>query len=167
MARVRLATRSVSEPLCSLSSWCSSYRLVLPSGFGEFITLGTDGFPGGSGWSWLSSCRALAVGTRTCQALLLPWDQELNWQICASQNQTVLVSQSWDALGYQPGSPARSLFLTSCQLGLWPSLSLGSQFPVFSLSSSSSYICGRWGSCAKLSSPDGVLRPTQDSCEQK
>lgn len=42
---------------------------------------GSDELPGGPGWSWLSSCRALAVGTSTCQALLLPWGQELNWQI--------------------------------------------------------------------------------------
>lgn len=38
---------------------------------------------------------------------------------------------------------------------------------VFSLSSSSSRIHGRWGSCAELSRSDRVLRPTQDSCEQK
>lgn len=147
MARVRLATRSIPEPLCSLSSWCSGYRFVLPSGFGKFITLGTDGFPGGPGWSWLSTCRLLHKDLPSSASALGPGAQVAN--VCKSESDCPCQSVSgmhWDT------SPAMSLFLAICQLGLWPCLSWVASSQVFSLSSSSNYIHGRWGSCAKLCS---------------
>lgn len=55
------------------------------------------------------------------------WGRELNWQMCASHNQLVLLSHSLGCTGIH--SPAVSLCLTIYQLGLWPCLSLGSQFP--------------------------------------
>lgn len=129
MARVRLATRSIPEPLCSLSSWCSGYRFVLPSGFGKFITLGTDEFPGGPDWSWLSSCRALAVAQGPAKSCFCLGARSSSGKCVQVRIRLSLSVSLWDALGYQPSSPAMSLFLTICQLGLWPCLSLGSQFP--------------------------------------
>lgn len=129
MVRVRLAAGSVPEPLCSLCSCALVTDLSCP------LALGNS-----SHWALMGSLEGLVgAGCHPAELWLLAHGPAKFCSCLGARSSTgkcvqVRISLSlsvspWDALGHQPSSPARSLFLTICQLGLWPSLSLGSQFP--------------------------------------
>lgn len=120
--------RSVPEPLCSLHG-------ALVTGLSCPLALGNS-----SHWALMGSLEGLfGAGCYPVELWVLA-QGPAKFSFClgarSSTDKCVQVRirlslsvSLWDALGYPPSSPVMCLFPTICQLGLWPCLSLSSQFP--------------------------------------